>query len=278
METKPKNLMVGIFILSLMALGTLFVVWFSKLELGESHNLYYIYFDGAVTGLRENEDVLYQGIAVGKVKEIKVYKSDVQRVKVLVNINRPDIIRENSVATIEAQGLTGYTFVQIKGSTQDSPILKANNGHKRPVILSRPSNLEALFSNAPKILEGISKVSIQLEKFFSDTMIADSKATFKNLSLITKDLSEGTSSLAFFLTDFRSTLKDFRNASASFNRVLTDNEASMSTFTQTGLPAFTKMSQSLQKTADHIDKIVKEIETSPTNFLNKNSHQGYKVQ
>ncbi len=278
METKPHNLIVGIFVLALITLGTLFVVWFSKLELGESHNLYYIYFDGAVTGLRENEDVLYQGIAVGKVKRIRVYKSDVQRIKVLVNINRPDIIRENSVATVEAQGLTGYTFVQIKGSTQDSPILKAAEGHKHPIIRSRPSNLESLFSNAPKILEGISKVALQLQKFFDDKMIADSKATFKNLNMITKDLSEGTSSLALFLTDFRSTLEDFKSASASFNRVLVENEAAFSTFTRTGFPAFTKMSQSLQRTADHVDKIVKEIETSPTAFLHKNSNQGYQVE
>ena len=52
----------------------------------------------------------------------------------------------------------------------------------------------------------------------------------------------------------------------------------MATFTQTGLPAFTKMSQSLQQTANHIDKIAKEIETSPLAFLNKRTDQGYKVQ
>ena len=168
METKPNNFIVGVFVLSLVVLGTFFIVWFSKLDLGEQRNLYYIYFDGAVTGLRENEDVLYQGIAVGKVKKISVYKSDVQRVKVLVNINRPDIIRKNSIATIEAQGLTGYTFVQIKGSTQDSPLLKTTKDHKHPVIQSRASNLEALFSNAPKMLEDISKVAQQVQKLFDE--------------------------------------------------------------------------------------------------------------
>ena len=278
METKPNSFIVGIFVLALIALGTLFVLWFSKLEIGESKNPYYIYFDGAVTGLRENEDVLYQGIAVGKVKKISVYKEDVQRIKVLVNINRPDIIRENSIATVEAQGLTGYTFVQIKGSTQDSPLLKAQNGHKHPIIHSRPSNLEALFSNAPKILDDIYKVAVRLQKFFDDKMIESSQKTFKNLETITHDLAHGTSSFALFLTEFRSSLTDFKSASASFHRVLQDNKDAMATFTQTGLPAFTKMSQSLQKTADHVDKIVKEIETSPVAFLNKNSRQGYKVK
>ena len=146
METRPNTFIVGVFVLALIAAGTTFVLWFSKMEIGKSHHLYYVFFEGAVTGLRENTDVLYQGIPVGKVKKISVYKSDVQRVKVLVNIERPDIIRENSIATIEAQGLTGYTFVQIKGSTQDSPLLKSMGDYKHPVIQSRPSNLEALFS------------------------------------------------------------------------------------------------------------------------------------
>ena len=278
METKPNSFIVGVFVLSLLVLGTFFVVWFSKLDLAGQPNLYNIYFDGAVTGLRENEDVLYQGIAVGKVKRISVYKKDVQRVKVLVNISRPDIIRENSIATVEAQGLTGYTFVQIKGSTQDSPLLQAQEGQKRPVIRSRTSNLEALFSNAPKILEDISKVAQQVQKLLDDKMIADSKATVSNLSTITKDLSYGAGSLATFLADFTATLKDFKQASASFDRVLKDNEAALSAFTKKGLPAFTKMSQSLQRTADDVDRMVNTIEKSPASFLRKNSTQGYVVK
>ncbi|HBN22385.1 MAG TPA: hypothetical protein DD412_04030 [Holosporales bacterium] len=278
METRPNSFIVGIFVLALLTAGTLFVLWFSKMEIGKSHHLYYIFFEGAVTGLRENTDVLYQGIPVGKVKKIRVYKNNVQNVKVLVNIDRPDIIRENSIATIEAQGLTGYTFVQIKGSTQESPILTAKGKRKHPVIQSRPSNLEALFSNAPKILEDISGVATQLRKFFDDKMIIESQKALSNLAHITDDLSKGTSSLADFVTDFRSSLKDFKNASASFNRAITDNEEALSTFTSTGLPAFTKMSQSLQRTSDHFDKLSKEFEKSPASFLKKNSNQGYKVQ
>ena len=278
METRPNSFIVGIFVLALLAAGTTFVLWFSKMEIGKSQNLYHIFFEGAVTGLRENTDVLYQGIPVGKVRRIRVYKNNVQNVKVLVNIDRPDIIRENSVATIEAQGLTGYTFVQIKGSTQDSPVLTAKGNRKHPVIQSRPSNLEALFSNAPKILEDISGVATQLKKFFDDQMIIESKRALSNLASITDDLSKGTSSLADFVTDFRSSLIDFKSASASFHRAITDNEDALSTFTSTGLPAFAKMSQSLQKTSDHFDKLSKEFEKSPASFLKKNSNQGYKVQ
>lgn len=277
METRPNSFIVGVFVLALMLLGAGFVMWFSKMEIGDSKNLYYIFFDGAVTGLRENEDVLYQGISVGKVKKISVFKSDVERIKVLVDIKRPDILRENSIATIEARGLTGYTFVQIKGSTQESPLLQPREGYKYPVIQSRPSNLEALFSNAPKILEDISKVATQLEKFFDDKMILEAHEAFQNLTKITKDLSEGTTSLTYFIQDFRSSLSDFKKASASFDRVLLDNEEALSTFTTTGLPAFTKMSQSLEKTSNHFDKLTKNLEKSPASFLRKNSNEGYKV-
>lgn len=278
MEAKPKNFIVGLFVLIVLALGTFFVVWFSKLEVGQPQNLYLIYFDGAVTGLRENEDVLYQGIAIGKVKQITVYKEDVERIKVMVSIRRPDIIRENSVATIEAQGLTGNTFVQIKGSTQDSPILKAKEGRKYPVIHSNPSNLETLFSNTPKLLNDISKVSIQLQKLFDDQSIKSLQSTFANLNKVSGELASGSQSLKTVLVEFQQAMTALKGASGSVDRVIVSNEAALAAFAETGLPALTKMSQRLEETAVQISKLASDIEKAPGAFFTKSSQQGYPVK
>ena len=278
METQPNTFIVGLFVLVIAILGTAFIVWFSKFDIGASQNLYYIHFDGSVTGLRENEDVLYKGIAIGKVKKIRVYDDDVQKVKVLVDIKKPEVIRENSVASIEAQGLTGYTFVQIKGSSQDSPVLKAKEGQEHPVIKSKESNLEILFSKAPKVVEDLSNLAKQLRKLFDDKTINHAQETFANLDRITTDLSAGSSSLAAGVEDFRDTAKSIKQTSSTLNQMLAENRAALNDFTSNGLPAFTVLAKKMQNSSDQFNRVIGDIEKSPMAFLHKNSNQGYAVQ
>ncbi len=278
METKPNSFLVGLVVLIILIAGTGFVIWFSKLEMGTDHNLYRIDFEGAVTGLRENEDVLYKGIAIGKVKKIRVFREDVNRVKVMVDIKRPDIIRESSIATIEAQGLTGVTFVQITGSDQNSPILKANEGEKYPVIKSKKSNVEALFTKAPQLLDNMTDVARQLEKLFDDQMVADTKAALSYLKMVTQELSEGANSINVVMKDVRTSLQGFQMASKRFEHILNENEPSLTLFMESGLPAITAMSQKIDSAADQVSDLAKMIRQSPLVTLTANPNQGYKVK
>ncbi len=270
METKPNSFLVGIVTLAILIAGTLFVVWFSKADFGTKQNLYRIDFAGSVTGLRENEDVLYQGIPIGKVRKIGVYKSNVNRIKVTVDINRPDLIRESSIATIEAQGLTGYTFVQIKGSEQDSPLLKISKGEKMPIIHSKRSSLETLFSKAPELLEKLTAVAVQLNKFFDDRMIKESRITFQNLKTLTKDLAEGPNSL-------KNVLSEFKNTSKSMRHLIEYNKESIALFFETGLPALTQMTGKVGGAADQVSDMMKMVRQSPLSTLSASHNQGYKV-
>lgn len=277
METKPNSFLVGIITLIILLAGTGFVVWFSKMDIGKQHNLYRIDFEGAVTGLRENEDVLYQGIPIGKVKKIRVFKDDVNRIKVIVDINRPDLIRESSIATIEAQGLTGYTFVQIKGSDQQSPLLVRKEGNRHPVIQSQRSSLETLFSKAPLLLDNLADVAMQLEKFFDDKMVQDSRAALHNLRVLTDELASGPESLKSVLKDVKVSLREVGQASKTINRAMAQNEKSLAYFMGTGLPAVTKMSQKVEVAADHIADFTKMLRQGPLGVLSKTPNQGYKV-
>lgn len=278
METKPNSFLVGLVVLIILIAGTGFVIWFSKLEIGTNHNLYRIDFEGSVTGLRENEDVLYKGIAIGKVKKIRVFKEDVNQVKVIVDIFRPDIIRESSIATIEAQGLTGVTFVQITGSEQSSPILEAKEGEKYPIIKSKKSSIEALFTKAPELLENLTDVVTQLEKLFDDQMVQDTKDALKYLKIVTKDLSEGSNSLRVVMGDVRQSLNEVRQASKQFETILKTNQPSLDLFMQTGLPAIASMSQKIDGAADQVADLAQLIRRSPLGLLTANPNQGYKVK
>lgn len=278
METKPNSFLVGIVVLMILVAGSIFVIWLSRLEIGISHNLYRIEFDGSVTGLRENEDVLYKGIAIGKVKKIRVFRDDVDRIKVIVDISRPDIIRESSVATIEARGITGYTFIQIQGSESSSPILEPKEGQKYPTIKSEKSSIETLFTKGPKLIENLTNVAEQLKAFFSDDFIKDTHGTIENLRSISKDLSNGTNSLDTILSEFRKSMAGFTSATSRFEVILNENQPALSTFMQAGLPAITQMSQKIDGAADQLSDLLKMIQRSPRDLLLKTPNKGYKIK
>lgn len=277
METRPNTFLVGLFVLILLGCGITFILWMSSIEFGKSPNYYHIFFDGSVTGLRENEEVLYQGIPVGKVKKITIPKEQVQKVKVLISIKRPEIIRENSVAVVEAQGLTGYSYIQIKGSTQDSPKLTANPGQKYPVIASRPSNIETLSTNAPQLLDQISKVAQQLQAFFNEEMIEETRITMKNLRKITESLAGGNTALPKLIEDFQSSLAAFKKTMMTLETFLGDAQTTLTQTFGNDLSTFHTLAQTLQTSSYHFNRLAEEVEKSPLGFLHKNSTQGYTV-
>jgi ABC-type transport system involved in resistance to organic solvents, periplasmic component len=277
METKPNTFLVGAFVLMLVAIGIVFVLWVSKVDFKDAGAIYQINFEGPVTGLRVNENVLYQGIPIGKVKKIKIDRDDAASIKVFVSIAKPYLIRENSVASIEAQGLTGNTFVQIRGTTKESRQLQRQPGNKYPVIQSKRSSIDTLFSEAPLILEKLSRVTTQLEKLFNDEMIQNTARTMQNLGRITQTLSEGPHSLKNFVHDARKAFCKFDQASSSLHTFLQENRPAIHTFTETGLPALIRMSQQLETSATHIERVVREIEKSPVAFLTKDTNQGIKL-
>lgn len=285
MEQRPKYLMVGIFVLVLVLLGVIFVLWFSKVNISGYKNVYEIYFTGSVTGLRQNEEVKFRGIPIGKVIKISVSKIDPDKVRVLVNINKPELIREDTIAVIEAQGLTGYTFVQIKGSTKESPILKAQPDRKYPIIKSKPSEIESLFDELPRILKSTTTVIKQLSSVLDDKSIHTIKQTIDHIHQITQDLSQGPGSLKLAIQDIREDFKKIEQAAEnfskslhSFEQLIEENRAPIHNFTQQSLPELTQLVRKSQSAVDSIKRVADKLEKGPAEFFSGGRKGGYRIE
>lgn len=136
METRANHLFIGAFVL-VVVVGMLgFVAWLAKVDIDREFNAYHIFFEGSVTGLSSASNVLYRGIPVGTVNEVIIDPDDSSRVRVTVEVAANTPIREDSVATLELQGITGVTLIQITGGSADSPQLAAKGDQRLPVIRS----------------------------------------------------------------------------------------------------------------------------------------------
>ena len=141
MEPKVNYMIVGLFVvlLGVALLGG--ILWLSRTDYRGVYDRYYSYMTESVSGLSTDASVKYRGVDVGRVKEIVLDPANPEEVRLALDLVRGTPVKENTVAVLETQGLTGLTTVNLTGGTRDSPLLTAKPGETYPVIKSGPSFL-----------------------------------------------------------------------------------------------------------------------------------------
>ena len=158
METRASYLLIGVMTLVAITAIFMFVFWTLKGELDRSFGYYDITFEDSVAGLTTGGNVQFQGIPVGNVTNIRVDEDDPTKVRVTVRIQVRDdfAIRSSSEATLQSQGITGVSFVQIVGGGLEGaplPIVSNADLDRYPEITSRRSYIQALFESAPEMVD-----------------------------------------------------------------------------------------------------------------------------
>ena len=228
METRAHNVLIGAFVLVFVAAIFVFIVWLSKAKGDRDVAFYDIVFTDAVSGLALGGDVRFNGIKVGSIKRIAIDHEDATRVRVTVEIGADVPVRQDSTATMQLQGITGVTYVQISGGTQASARIEPTQEVPYPIIRSRPSQITELVDQLPKLLER----STQLVDRGNALLDEDNR---KNLSDALADLRQMTKALAGRAETMGKAIDELSAASAGVgelvrrgNRVAEELSATMS--------------------------------------------------
>ena len=128
METKANYVAVGAFVLACVIGLVVTILWLAGVQYSQEYAYYQTYFKGPVTGLGKGTVTRYNGIDVGRITDLEFDPNDPQSVIVTMQVQPNLNIREDSVASIDSQGLTGGTYVEISGGTAKSPLLVAKRG------------------------------------------------------------------------------------------------------------------------------------------------------
>ena len=73
MSRKANPAAVGIFVIMAVALLTAAIIIFGKGELFKDTREWILYFDGSIKGLSPGSPVVFQGVRIGQVKDIRVF-------------------------------------------------------------------------------------------------------------------------------------------------------------------------------------------------------------
>jgi len=105
---------------------------------------------------------------VGRITDLQFDPNDPQRVIVTMQVQPNLNIREDSVASIESQGLTGGTFVEITGGTAKSPLLVAHEDQRYPVIRTKQSTFAELQQSAPELVAKLNTAASRVNDLLND--------------------------------------------------------------------------------------------------------------
>lgn len=160
METRANHLLIGSFVLLLVVATFGFIIWLAEIRIDQERVYYRIQFAESVAGLTAGGDVRFNGIQVGTVQAIRLDNKNPDMVTVIIAVDPATPIRKDSVASLELQGITGVSFVQISGGTQDSPRLPGGQLGVEPLpeIPARMSFIAEVFSGAPHLVKNASEL------------------------------------------------------------------------------------------------------------------------
>lgn len=190
METRANHILIGAFVLVIIAAAFSFLIWLAKIDIERERAQYYIYFEESVSGLAIGGDVRFNGILIGSIAGITIDPDNPSRVRVLIDVAADAPIRTDTKASLEFKGITGVSFVQLIGGSPSEPLLQPKREGEIPVIASIPSTLHELFAGAPELIDRVVILINRLTLLVNDENQAHFRNILANVDDITGQLKE----------------------------------------------------------------------------------------
>lgn len=213
METRASHLLVGSFVLLLFAGIAVFALWIARADLERAVDVYEIAFTGSVSGLQQGSQVRYRGIPVGRVVDIRIDPYDLEQVLVRVELSEHTPIKEDTVANLEPQGITGIVNVQLTGGTRASPDLEPAPDQRYARIQSTPSAIEQVIEFTPALLANAVSLIERALEVMSDENVGALGEAARHLEEFTGVLAAERDSIARALQESARAITSVREVS-----------------------------------------------------------------
>jgi phospholipid/cholesterol/gamma-HCH transport system substrate-binding protein len=302
MERNANYALVGLISTILLIAMIVFIFWLTNFALSAKYDDYEVVFRGPISGLSRGGDVQFNGIKVGEVNDIQLDAQDPNKVIAKVRLRSDTPVRQDSLASLEPQGITGVNYVQITAGTVSKPLLKDVTPAGQPrIILAQPGAISSLLSGGGTVMQRAVDTLDRINQVLSDQNIQKVSGILSDVQAVTAELRERKAIIA----DADKTLQDadqamiqirdlakssqglvsddgkktidkigaaadqIQGAAADIRAMIGKLKGPTSDFATTGLPQLTSAIAQLQVSLHDLDRLVDEVERDPRAFINK---------
>lgn len=308
MERHARYALVGLLSMVILFAAMIFIVWLGRTDFSRSYDEYRIVFDGPVRGLIEGGDVQFNGITMGRIQRISLDEHDPSHVFTDIEFRAGTPVRTDSVAIMETQGISGVNIIQVTAGSVHRPLLMKVPHSGRPVIKSSTDSLTALSSLFPgggEMVRSATETLDRINRLLSDRTITDLAQTARDVRLTTGAIaanremfSHASSTLAKLddaATDIqhtaasirtiadgdgRRTVSDIAEAADELKLAIQDARRTLEMIdsqsqriSTTTLPNVDSTLGSIQRAADSLDRLLREVRRNPRGVLGRASEQ-----
>ena len=189
MDSKVNFTLVGAFLFIFIFALIGFSFWLGKYGI-ESKKLdfYKVYLEESISGLNIESSIKYKGLYIGVVKNININPNNSEQIEILLEVIGGTPIKEDTVAVLESQGITGLKYIDLVGGSKDSKLLIGEN-NKIPIIKSKQSFFGSLGDSTQDISKKINIVLDKLNSLFSKNNIEQISGIISNTDILAKNLN-----------------------------------------------------------------------------------------
>jgi phospholipid/cholesterol/gamma-HCH transport system substrate-binding protein len=301
METRASYVLVGSFVLGLVAAAVIFVLWIGSGDSGKNLVTYKLNFTGSVTGLGPGAAGRDRGINKGEVRAIGIKPDQDDVIEVTIRVDADTPVYTDTVASLEAQGLTGSPFVQLKRSPKPGVEGKKVEAADRTkiVIQGESAGLERIFEEFPKAIASVTaladRASALLDKENQENFksmlrgaseaLASLRGLVNEMTVVARDARAPVQELGNLARRGQVTLGEFEKTAAGITGLMTDarmilreNRRPIADFAATGLYEFSLFLTDTRKFVRSFDRILTRNESDPSQFLFGNRQRGFETQ
>jgi len=286
METKANYVAVGAFVLACVIGFVVTVLWLAGVQYSQEYAYYQAFFKGSVTGLGKGTATRYNGIEVGRITDLEFDPKDPQRVIVTMQVQPNLNIREDSVASIDSQGLTGGAFVEITGGTAKSPLLVALEGQRYPIIHTKQSSFAQLQQSAPELVAKLNTAASRLNDVLNDDNRRAIAHVLANLDETTQVIARRSADLDAAIAHANKAMANLDDASGSFKPTIQQVDLTVRKYGKVaddadafingdGLAQLSDLIGELRRLVGGLTEFSDQLNRTPTKLLFGDRHKGY---
>ncbi len=295
MEIKSNNILIGFSTLIVLILILGFSLWISRVQLDRQYAYYKIVFSGSVSGLSKSGPVQFNGLPVGRVIDLSLAERDPSKVIAIIQVDARTPVKQDSIAQLEASGITGLAVVQLTGGNPGSKLLREVSNETYPVIKGAPSTLQELAKAAPETLANANRLISDLGKVVQANQESinstlqnidklssalagssdDMRRAIKNISEASRNLKELSHSAdglvqndaKAFIADARQTSASYRQLADTLDKLVKTNGPAIDRLTNNGLDQLPQLIREMRSLVGSLDRVVTRAQDDPARFL-----------
>ena len=264
METRANYTLIGLFTLAVVVGVFGFVYWFQNIGGTGERAFYRVQFEGSVSGLRTGATVLFNGIKVGEVTELKLNPTKPKQVIAGISIDKNVAVRADTEIGLEFQGLTGISALSLKGGDPAKPALVGAKTAKdeQPLLIAPPGATQDVTQAARDALRKVQEFIEENQKAFHsalENLDKFSGSLARNSERIDK-IAEGLQNLTGGEDgkggELNEAARSFRTLGDNLDKRIAEVTVGIKRLTSTGT-----------RTLTTIDKAAKNLDANPSRII-----------